>query len=182
MMSLVLERARQLAKAFENCDEYVGYKRALQELKEHEAARLMYEDFQRRQAEIQSARLSGEDVSEDQIKELEQRYEIIMMNPYVRDAVIAEFRFTQLFAEAQKIIGEAVGLRYPESDDAEGENREASGSEGASDETVSGEAVGGEKAGGGAASDDMVGGATGKSDDDDELKGPRRIIVPGRDF
>jgi cell fate (sporulation/competence/biofilm development) regulator YlbF (YheA/YmcA/DUF963 family) len=168
LMSLVLERARQLAKAFESCDEYVAYQKALQELKEHEAARLMYEDFQRRQAEIQSARLSGEDVSEDRIKELEQRYEIIMMNPYVRDAVIAEFRFTQLFAEAQKIIGEAVGLRYSESDDADGDSRETSGSKGASDGIVSGETVGGEAG--------QVG------DSDDELKGPRRIIVPGRDF
>lgn len=173
-MSLVLERARQLAKAMESSDEYTSYRKALAELEQHEAARLMWDDFQKRQAAIQRARLSGEDVSEEQIKDLERGYDILMMNPYVRDVVIAEFKFTQLFAEVQKTIGEAVGIRYPAPEDLEesqsdteeigGEGSSDAGSDAESQETSKSEAT------------------ANTSQDDDDLKGPRRILVPGQDF
>lgn len=173
-MSLVLERARQLAKALENCDEYTAYKNALAELEKHEAARLMWRDFQKRQAEVQMARLSGEEVSEEQIEDLERGYDILMMNPYVRDVVIAEFKFTQLFAEVQKIIGEAVGIRFsaPEgSDEAQSDTEKVdSGGPGASDLGAQPQEPSKDEATG----DDAQG--------DDDLKGPRRILVPGRDF
>jgi len=161
MSSLVIERARQLAQALENSDEYTAYKKALEELERHEAARLMWNDFQKRQAAIQKARLSGETVTEEQVRDLERGFDLLLMNPYVRDVIVAEVKFTQLFAEVQRIIGEAVGIQYSASEDlqeAEESNKARSGRE-----------DGGSKPGS-------------SSQDDVDLQGPRRILVPGRDF
>lgn len=195
-MSLVLERARQLAKALGECDEYVSYKKSLEELEKHEAARIMWTDFQHRQAEIQRARLSGEEIPEERISELERSYEILMMNPYIRDVIAAEFRFTHLFADVQRIIGEAVGIRYADPRDTETEETDAapgSGAAGAgpasSDDAGAGssasDAAGASSPNADAASpDEAQSGAAGSGteSDDDDLKGPRRIIVPGRDI
>ena len=186
-MSLVLERARQLAKALGECDEYLSYKKSLEELEKHEAARIMWTDFQKRQAEIQRARLSGEEVPEARIKELERSYEILMMNPYIRDVIAAEFRFTHLFADVQRIIGEAVGIRYADPRDTETEETESASDPGAEGPGVAGSGTAEPNAAGSAKSAQSAeAGASGdrpspKSDDDD-LKGSRRIVVPGRDI
>ena len=140
-MSLVLERARQLAKALGECDEYVSYKKSLEELEKHEAARIMWVDFQKRQAAIQRARLSGEEIPEERIKELERSYEILMMNPYVRDVIAAEFRFTHLFADVQRIIGEAVGIKYADPRDTEAEETDSAQGSGAAEPGAGGPGV-----------------------------------------
>jgi hypothetical protein len=115
-----------------------------------------------------------------------------MMNPYVRDVIAAEFRFTHLFADVQRIIGEAVGIRYADPRDTETEETNsapepgAAGPDAASADSQSPGATESGASGSAESAQSEEAGADGSrssSDNgDDDLKGPRRIIVPGRDI
>lgn len=109
-----VELARQLAKSLAESEEYQNYRKAQEKLAEHEAAKAMLEDFRKKEWELERKKISGEKILgplEDEIKKLAG---VIGLNPYVRDFLMAEYQFSQLYMEVQRIIGAAVGLKMPE--------------------------------------------------------------------
>ena len=105
-----VELARQLAKALTDSTEYQDYKKFKGILEEHQAAKVMLDDFRKKQFEYERKKLNGDKLLgpfEDDLRKLS---EIISLNPYIRDYLMAEYRFTQIFSEVQRIIAEAIGL------------------------------------------------------------------------
>lgn len=111
-----VEMARQLAKSLAESDEYRNYKKAKEKLEEHEAAKTMLEDFRKKEWELERKKLSGEKILGPLEDELKKLAGIIGLNPYVRDFLMAEYQFSQIYMEVQQIIGEAVGLKMPENE------------------------------------------------------------------
>ncbi len=109
-----IELAKQLVKSLTESQEYQNYKKAKSILEEHEAAKTMLEDFRKKQWELERKRVAGDKLLEPLEKELEKLAEIIGVNPYVRDYLMAEFQFTQVMMEIQRIINEGIGLQNPE--------------------------------------------------------------------
>ena len=109
-----VELAKQLAYSLADSEEYQNYKKFQNILEEHESARVMLEDFRKKQWELERKRLSGEKILTPYEDELRKLSEVIGLNPYIRDYIMAEYKFSQLFAEVQRIIGDAVGLKPPE--------------------------------------------------------------------
>lgn len=109
-----IELAKQLAKSLAESQEYQNYLQAKQILEGHEAAKTMLEDFRKKQWELERKKISGDKLLEPHEQELQKLAEIIGVNPYVRDYLMAEFQFTQVMMEIQRIISEAVGLQTPE--------------------------------------------------------------------
>ncbi len=109
-----IEFAKQLGKALAESDEFHHYQQAKQALDEHEAARVMLDDFRKKQLEYERKKLSGEKLLEPHEQELRKLSAIVGLNPYVREYLMAELQFSNLMMEVQKIIGEAVGLKMPE--------------------------------------------------------------------
>jgi cell fate (sporulation/competence/biofilm development) regulator YlbF (YheA/YmcA/DUF963 family) len=85
----------------------------------HEAAKIMLEDFRKKQWELEKARLSGEEVKPEQEEQIKKLAEIIQYNPYVRDFLMAEFNLNRMIMEIQRIIASAVGVQLPEEESRE---------------------------------------------------------------
>ncbi|HEY8463373.1 MAG TPA: YlbF family regulator [Bacillota bacterium] len=109
-----LEIAKELAKALANCPEYLNYKAAKEKLETHEAAKLMFNDFRKKQLELERKKLSGEPNLEPLEKEIRKLTEVVSLNLYVREFLVAEYQFSKMMMEIQKIINSAVDLKLPE--------------------------------------------------------------------
>lgn len=106
----VYDQAHSLARALKNSTEYVEYAAAKGKVDADPNASRMLKDFQQRQIDIQKEQLLNGKVSDGQMKQYEQMYEVISLNPAIKDYLTAEFRLARLLTDIQKIIGEAIEL------------------------------------------------------------------------
>ena len=106
-----IELAKQLAKSLTESSEYQEYAKAKTNLEVHEAARIMLEDFRKKQWELERKKANGDKLLEPYEEELRKLAEIIGLNPFIREYLMAEFQFTQIIMEIQRILGEAVGIQ-----------------------------------------------------------------------
>lgn len=117
--------AKELANAIQESQEYLAWQKAKEELEKHEAAKIMLEDFRKKQWDLEKARLAGEKVPPEQEEQFKKLAEIIQYNPYVRDFLIAEFNLNQMLMEIQRIIASAVGVELPEGATGGGKDQNA---------------------------------------------------------
>lgn len=110
----VKQKAEDLAEALANSPEYQNFVEARESLDNHEAAKIMLRDFQQKQAVLQQKVLSGQQLTETDTQELQQAYQVVALNPYVRKAIEAEAAFAEMLTQVQQIIGEAVGIEGPD--------------------------------------------------------------------
>ncbi|HHT47883.1 MAG TPA: YlbF family regulator [Firmicutes bacterium] len=106
--------AKELANSIRESQEYLAWQKAKEELEKHEAAKIMLEDFRKKQWELEKARLGGEAVKPEQEEQFKKLAEIIQFNPYVREFLLAELALNQLIMEIERIIASAVGVEIPE--------------------------------------------------------------------
>ena len=97
----------ELADALRETDEYKRLLAAREEVEGREAAKLMLEDIQRKQAALQQAAAEGKDV-----EELEEAFRkavtVANYNPYVRELMEAELVFADLFFRVEAALAHAV--------------------------------------------------------------------------
>lgn len=110
----VKAKAEALAEALAQSQEYEALKAAREEIDRHEAAKIMLRDFQSKQMALERKMLAGEAPSEQEIEALQQAYQIIAINPYVRQLIEAEVAFSGMMAEVQRILAAAVGVQLPD--------------------------------------------------------------------
>ena len=151
----VKAKAEALAEAIAESKEYQAFKDAREELDQHEAAKIMLRDFQQKQARLQQKVLGGENPSEAEVQSLQQAYQLVAFNPYVRKVIEAEAAFSEMLAEVQQMLAAAVGIEVPD-DDAQGG-------------AIEGEGVGG-----------STSGATQSRPEDGGSSARSRLWVPGR--
>jgi cell fate (sporulation/competence/biofilm development) regulator YlbF (YheA/YmcA/DUF963 family) len=119
-MTKTLELAKQLAKSLTESPEYQDYEKAKHNLEAHEAARVMLEDFRKKQWELERKKAGGEKLIEPYETELRKLAEIIGLNPFIREYLMAEFQFTQIVIEIQRILNEAMGIHPLEENPVKG--------------------------------------------------------------
>ncbi|HHX02586.1 MAG TPA: YlbF family regulator [Firmicutes bacterium] len=103
-------RAKQLADAIVETPEYQRLKQARAEIEQHHAAKVMLRDFHKKQLDLQKQHLEGTPVTESQAEELSKLYEILNINPYIRDLFQAELAFQKLMMDIQEILSDAIDL------------------------------------------------------------------------
>ncbi len=104
--------AHQLAKALKESDEYIVYKNLETKVKANPEVKVMMDDFRRRQFEVQSAQMMGQQVDESKIVRLQELHTILMKDGIISEFMQAEYRLTQMMADIYKILGEAVELDF----------------------------------------------------------------------
>lgn len=102
------DKARELAKALAQSEEYKDYVAAKEQLEADEKNLAMLQEFRRQQVEIQMAQMVGEEIDETRLQQLESLYQLLSLNPTINGFLTAEYRFSRLLADIQKIIGDAV--------------------------------------------------------------------------
>lgn len=108
-MSRMMELARELAAAVKESPEYRALKDARARVDEHEAARIMLEDYRKRQEALRRDIQEGKDTA-PAVDALKKLTDVLMLNPYLRDYLMAEVGLAAALAQVQKVIGEAVGF------------------------------------------------------------------------
>lgn len=121
MNSEVKAKAEALADALAESKEYAAFKEAREELDNHEAAKIMLRDFQQKQADLQQKVMSGQNPSEAEVQSLQEAYQLVAFNPYVRKVIEAEAAFSEMLAEVQRLLAEAVGIEVPDEEGAPAE-------------------------------------------------------------
>ncbi len=102
------DKAQELAELLAQSEEYQQFKKAKSLLEEEEENIRLLKDFRRRQLEIQMAQISGEEIDEEYLLQVEKLYEHLSLNPKVNEYLNAEYRLSKMMGDIQKIIGKAV--------------------------------------------------------------------------
>lgn len=103
------DAAHILAKALRESPEFKGYGDAQELLAKDSAAREMLLDFRKEQFRLQRQKLAGLEVAPEQLEKLDKLFEVLNLNLTVKRFMDAEFRFSRLIGDIQKIINEAAG-------------------------------------------------------------------------
>lgn len=104
----VYDEAHALARALMRCQEFKAYLAAREKVLADPNKREMVLNFRRQQAEVEVARLAGQEVGKEKEEQLARLYELLRLNPTVAEFLESESRLARLVADVQKIIGDAL--------------------------------------------------------------------------
>jgi len=105
--------AEQVGNAIKETPEYLAVKTARAKVDGHEAARIMLDDFDKRQTSYRQHALEGK-ADEAELDELRKLAEIVGYNPYIKEFMMAETRLADLLMDIQSRMMRAAGLVEPE--------------------------------------------------------------------
>ncbi len=104
----IYDYAHALVKAIKASPEYKKFKIVQDKLQDDSSAKKMLADLRKTQWDLQKQKLSGLEVAPEQEEQLSRLLEVINLNLIVKEYLEAEYRFSILLTDIQKIIGEAM--------------------------------------------------------------------------
>lgn len=116
-MSIVLEKAQELAEAIADSDELVELRDAAEKVEVDETATSMIGRLQEKQEVVRRAASSGLELPEEQISELKDLQVKIGDIPTVQDFNVAQGKFNTLMEQVNGIIAGALSDGEPEQDE-----------------------------------------------------------------
>ena len=105
-MASIEQATEQFVEAVLTSDEYLAYKRELEEVKLHPDLKTQLDEFRRRNYELQS---SG-DLNFDKLDRFEQEYEIFRQKPMVSDFLQAELDLCRALQRVMLRVTEKISF------------------------------------------------------------------------
>lgn len=109
-MSNIYNKAHELVKEIKDSPEYTSYMELKGKVYEDEKNKAMLDDFRSKAIEIQIAQMSGEEIDMDKLGEIKKLEEVIMLNPSLKDFMMAELKFSQMIQDINKIIADGIDI------------------------------------------------------------------------
>jgi cell fate (sporulation/competence/biofilm development) regulator YlbF (YheA/YmcA/DUF963 family) len=103
----VYDKAYELARALKDSPEAKEWAEANAALAGDPDAKRMLDDFRKRQMDAERAMLEGKELPQEEKDKLNKLYEVLLLHGGIRRVLDAERRLAQLWADTQKIVGEA---------------------------------------------------------------------------
>ncbi|MFW6229367.1 MAG: YlbF family regulator [Halanaerobium sp.] len=100
----VHDTARRLKRKLKNSDEYQDYQKLREKVMAKEGSKKMLLDYQNLMMEMQTKRMSGEELSEEDKEKLQNLQNFIEINNNVKKYLEAEYALSQIIQDIQKII------------------------------------------------------------------------------
>ncbi|SIQ88331.1 YlbF family regulator [Halanaerobium kushneri] len=100
----VHDTARRLQRKLKKSDEYQNYLELRKKVMAKEGSKKMLLDYQNLMMEMQSKRMSGEELSEDDKERLQNLQNFIEINNNVKKYLEAEYALSKTIQDIQKII------------------------------------------------------------------------------
>ncbi|NLJ76170.1 MAG: YlbF family regulator [Peptococcaceae bacterium] len=107
----IIEKARELAGSLSGSKELATMREAEKMMLENQEARNSIAQFDEKQKAYQAAQAQGQDLTEEQMKELEELELKMLNNPYVYNFFKAQQEFQAILESINNIIGEAIGVK-----------------------------------------------------------------------
>jgi cell fate (sporulation/competence/biofilm development) regulator YlbF (YheA/YmcA/DUF963 family) len=112
----VQDTARRLKRKLENSDEYLNYLELRKKVMAKEGSKKMLLDYQNLMMEMQTKRMSGEELSEKDKERLQNLQSFIEINNTVKKYLEAEYAVSQMINDIQKTIFSDIDVGIPESE------------------------------------------------------------------
>jgi cell fate (sporulation/competence/biofilm development) regulator YlbF (YheA/YmcA/DUF963 family) len=112
----VHDTARRLKRKLENSDEYLNYLELRKKVMAKEGSKKMLLDYQNLMMEMQTKRMSGEELSEEDKERLQNLQNFIEINNTVKKYLEAEYAVSQMINDIQKTIFSDIEVGIPESE------------------------------------------------------------------
>lgn len=106
----VYDQAHSLAKAIKESNEFIEFDQARRELEKDEQSSTMMKDMHQLQMEMQTAQMTGEQVSEELFGKIQSLSTMIATKPVAATFLQKEAVFSVMMNDVFQIIGEAVGM------------------------------------------------------------------------
>jgi cell fate (sporulation/competence/biofilm development) regulator YlbF (YheA/YmcA/DUF963 family) len=110
----VYDKAYELANDLKQSSEYQQYIQVKREVDAEPMTKKMLLDFMKKQFELQSIQLRGEQVSADEMEKFKKLAELIQMNRTAVRYIEAEQRIAVLIQDVQRILIEGMEIGYKE--------------------------------------------------------------------
>jgi len=104
----VYDTVNKLAQEIKNSEEFKNYKKYKELIKSNQEVNEKIKKFETLRYEIQVSAMQGAEINKDKEKELQDIYAELLTKENVKEYFEAEFKFNILFADVNKIIGDAV--------------------------------------------------------------------------
>ncbi|MFP4020027.1 MAG: YlbF family regulator [Halanaerobium sp.] len=125
----VQDTARRLKRKLENSDQYQNYLELRKKVMAKEGSKKMLLDYQNLMMEMQSKRMAGEELNEEDKERLQNLQNFIEINNNVKKYLEAEYELSQTIQDIQKIIFSDIEVGISEEElQPETEKSEESGS------------------------------------------------------
>ena len=105
---LVHDKAHELARALRQAPEFQTLLAAQVKLNADALSHKMFRDYRQKEIAYQTAVMAGQSPNEAEVQSLQKLAEIVNLNSLVREYIQAEARFGVIFADVQRIMGDAV--------------------------------------------------------------------------
>jgi cell fate (sporulation/competence/biofilm development) regulator YlbF (YheA/YmcA/DUF963 family) len=102
------DKAHELARSIRSADAYVRLKAAKERIEQDLSVLGMIQDFRKRQWELQTEQMMGQEPSADALKTLQNLAEVVQLNADAREYLQAEYQVSQLAMDVQRILSEVV--------------------------------------------------------------------------
>ncbi|MFX4260783.1 YlbF family regulator [Pelotomaculum propionicicum] len=107
----IIEKAQDLGRALAESKELNTMREAEKMMMENDEARGSIAQFDEKQRAYQMIQAQGEQLTEGQVKELEELEFKMLNNPYVYNFFKAQQEFQGILESINNIIGEAIGVK-----------------------------------------------------------------------
>lgn len=107
-MKNVYDLAHGLARAIKDSDEYKTFVAKKKIAYTNENNKKMIEDFKQKVLEIQIQQLSGKEIKKEELEKINKLEDVLKLNPTINEFLVAEYRFSQMVQDINKIIGQAI--------------------------------------------------------------------------
>lgn len=104
----VYDTANKLAQELKTSEEYTNYKKIKEELDQNPEVKARIREFEEKRYEVQLEALKGEEQEKAKLEEMQKIYVELMQDDLAKRYFEIELKFNVLFADVNKIIGEAV--------------------------------------------------------------------------
>ncbi|MBZ4662440.1 MAG: YlbF family regulator [Caloramator sp.] len=108
----IYDKAHELARLLKNSPEVIEYKKMMEKIKENEENKKIIEDLRKKEFEVYSKQLQGIQITKEEMEAINNLYGIIQHNSVIREYLEAERRFSIMWQDIIKILGEAVDIDF----------------------------------------------------------------------
>lgn len=108
----VYDRAHELARVLRESEEVKEYKRVKEKIDGNPGNKRMVDDYRKAQLEAYSLQMQGKQPSKEDMEKMTKLMNLISLNSEVREFLEAEMKFSRLWEDILKILGDAAGIDF----------------------------------------------------------------------
>ena len=113
---MVYDKARELAAAMAESEEYVTFKNAKEKAFANDTTKALLKEYAQLRIRAQGARVSGKK-DDEAIERIQKIGEVLQLNPDASAYLLAEYRLNTMLGDVYKILADGVDLDLGISED-----------------------------------------------------------------